>query len=304
MTEDITITNTGSVVAHFRLVPKLEEENLCKEWITVEPEFGMLIPGESIKVNFTVHVENDTAKKLNSGKEVFEDILILRLENGRDYYLTVNGNYVRSCFGMSVTDLVLIPEPVRSAQAQAQAQAKAKAKSQTDSKTQAKPLSVPKELWRIVDAIYEKGLHTKELFMTPGFGSEVRQIREALDSGSDFGSFHVHSMAESLVTFLASLSSPIVPINLFPTLEIDQQNIQPWSRRFLEDLPPVHYNVFVYIISFFRELILYSESNGITPQKLARVCCNCMVGGEGGGNRERKLGMMMIFSHFLTTNSI
>ena len=45
-TESIAITNTGSVVAHFRLVPKLEEEHLCKDWITVDPEFGMLIPGE------------------------------------------------------------------------------------------------------------------------------------------------------------------------------------------------------------------------------------------------------------------
>lgn len=43
-------------------------------------------------------------------------------------------------------------------------------------------------------------------------------------------------MCEALVSFLSSLSEPLVPSSLFPTLEIDQQNIMPWSRRFLEEV--------------------------------------------------------------------
>ena len=70
--ESILLTNTGSVVAHFRLVPKLEEVALCKPWISVNPSFGMLIPGESAKINFTVNVDNATATKLNMGKDIFE----------------------------------------------------------------------------------------------------------------------------------------------------------------------------------------------------------------------------------------
>jgi len=100
-------------VAHFRLVPKLEETALCKPFITVTPTFGMLIPGESTNITFAVTVDNATAQQLNSSAEVLEDILILRLENGRDHYLTVAGNYARSCFGMSVEDLVRISTPVR-----------------------------------------------------------------------------------------------------------------------------------------------------------------------------------------------
>ena len=169
-------------------------------------------------------------------------------------------------------------------------------------------LSVPKELWRIVDAIYEKGLHEKDLFLTPGFGNELKQIRECLDTSSDFGFFHVHSMAEAFVTLLSSLSTPIVPHALFPTLEIDQQNIQPWSRRFLEELPPIHYNVFVYVISFFREVLLFNESNHLTAQKIARVCCNCLANQEEaekeGRGKDRTRSMGVIFLHFLTTQSI
>jgi len=226
----ITLTNTGKVVAHFRLVPKLEDEALCKKFIQVSPTFGMLIPGESMEISFNVQIDNETAIKLSNNEETLDDILILRLENGRDHYLTVSGKYARSCYGMAVRDLVLISEPVRDIPLDP--------KGRIDFEANHPPasLSVPKELWRVVDAICEKGLHEKDLFLTPGFAAEVKMIRECLDTNSDFGLYHIHSMSEVLVSFLASLSDPIVPSSLFPTLEIDQGNIMGWSRRFLEEV--------------------------------------------------------------------
>ncbi|GMH70934.1 hypothetical protein TrRE_jg13140 [Triparma retinervis] len=297
----ITLTNTGTSNAHWRLVPKLEDEALCKEWVQVSPTFGLLVKGESCEINFSVQIDNETAMKLSNNDESLDDILILRLENGRDHYLTVSGKYARSCFGMGVRDLVLISEPVRDVPLDP--------KGRIDFEASHPPasLSVPKELWRIVDAISEKGLHEKDLFLTPGFAAEVKQIRECLDTNSDFGLFHIHSMAEVLVSFLASLSEPIVPSTLFPTLEIDQGNIMPWSRRFLEELPPIHYNCFVYIISFFREILLYSNSNNLSPAKLARVCTSCLIRSDEanrGGKGDRSRNMSLIFLHFLTTNSI
>ena len=112
-TETIHLTNTGKVVAHFRLVPKLDESAVCKPWMTAAPASGMLIPGESAKITFTATIDNATAQLLNESAETLEDILILRLENGRDHYLTVEGEYARSCFGMSCGDLVKVSEPVR-----------------------------------------------------------------------------------------------------------------------------------------------------------------------------------------------
>jgi phosphatidylinositol-bisphosphatase len=305
----------------------------------------MLIPGESMAINFSVTVDNDTATKLNTGDEVLEDILILRLENGRDHYLTVSGKYARSCFGMSCTDLVLISVPVRDVPLAT------KERVEFEKVHLPAALSVPKELWRVVDAIYDKGLHEKDLFLTPGFGNELKQvsgasatspaaggvrgvsprqpgvlpaplaklcraagptpsippppppsaqIRECLDTSSDFGGFHVHSMAEAFVTLLSNLSTPIVPSTLFPTLEIDQQNIQPWSRRFLEELPPIHYNVFVYVISFFREVLLFGQSNHLTAQKLARVCCNCLTN-QAEAEKEKVGGKAQRSSTFNTS---
>lgn len=308
VTLPISVTNTGKVVAQFRLVPKLDEVSLCKPWMTVTPTYGMLIPGEApATLNFTITIDNTTAHALNTGREVLEDIIILRLENGRDYYITVKANYARSCFGMSVDELVKYAEPIRDVPLDPILRAE-----KHDPSNPSAALCVPKELWRIVDAIYEKGLHERDLFTTPGIAEEVNHIRECLDTGAQFGEFRVHSMTEVLLSFLSNLPSPIVPRSLFPTLEIDAQNIQSISRKFLEDLPPIHYNVFVYMISFFREALLYREANKLSAAKLARICCNCLVVGsneinpmeETSQSIQRRAGMQLIMLHFLETNAI
>jgi len=304
-TLSIQITNTGKVVAQFRFVPKLDENALSKPWMSVSPTYGMLIPGESpATLNFTVSLNNHTANLLNSGREVLDDILILRLENGRDYYITVKAQYARSCFGMSADELVMYMEPVR----QIPLDPIKRAEKFDPNPTSA--LCVPKELWRIIDAIYERGLQEKDLFLVSGSAGEVKQIRECLDTGAPIGKFRMQSLAEALVGFLSNLSTPIVPPTLFPTLEVDSQNIQSLSRKFLEELPPIHYNIFVYVMSFFREVLVFKEQNGLTAAKLARILCNALVVGstermnESSTSMQRRAGMQLIILHLLETNSI
>ena len=58
VTLPIIITNTGKVVAQFRLVPKLDELALYKPWVTVSPTYGMLIPGEQTEIEVTITINN------------------------------------------------------------------------------------------------------------------------------------------------------------------------------------------------------------------------------------------------------
>jgi phosphatidylinositol-bisphosphatase len=303
VTLPIRVTNTGSVVAQFRLAPKLDETRVCKTWMKVSPAFGMLIPGdEPAVINFTVTIDKTTAQMLNTGREVLDDVVILRLENGRDYYITIKASYARSCFGMSVDELVMFSDPIRTIPLDAIKRAEL-----MDSKP-ASALCVPKELWRLIDAIYEKGLGEPHLFVETGTSDEVNHIRECLDTGSRFGTFSIHSYTEALVAFLESLSSPIVPYQLFPTVEIDSVNIQSSARRLLEELPPIHYNVFVYVISFFREVLLHRDENLLSAAKVARLCCGCLAPGTGLDNSaasvQKSTGMQLIMLHLLETSSI
>ena len=303
ITQTIQITNTGSVVAQYRLVPKADEIAVCKHWLTESPMFGLLVPGEQASnINVSITIDRETAQQLNSGREVLDDVLILRLENGRDYYLTVKAIFARSCFGMDVHELVLYSDPIRTIPLDPIERAK---KMDASQKT---ALCVPKELWRIIDAIYEKGLEEPHIFVQPGIPEENAAIRECLDTGKPFATFWIHSYADVLVSFLSSLSSPIIPTSLFPSIEIDSQNIQMSARRLLEELPPIHYNVFVYVVSFFREVLQLSDRNLLTAAKIARICCSCMAPGNGldesNASDIKRTGMQLIVLHLLETVSI
>jgi phosphatidylinositol-bisphosphatase len=282
--------------------------------MSVTPTYGLLIPGESAAtINVTVTIDNQTAQLLNSGRECLNDILILRLENGRDYYITVKGTYARSCFGMNLDELVLYKVPIRTIPLDPMEKAQCFPNENDINPSNA--LCIPKELWRIVDAIFEMGLRTPDLFSVPGIPSEVASIREALDTGSPLGgpssttSYSVHSYVDCFTSFLTSLLTPIIPTTLLPSVEINSENIQSMSRKFLEDLPPVHYNVLVYVMSFFREVLLNKDENRMTPAKLARICCkHCSPSSPNvimeSSMVQRRAGLHLIVLHLLETSSI
>lgn len=50
---------------------------------------------------------------LNSGEDIIEDILILHLDRGKDFFLTIAGNYLPSCFGTSLETLTRMKKPIR-----------------------------------------------------------------------------------------------------------------------------------------------------------------------------------------------
>mmetsp|Transcript_32528 Transcript_32528/g.78943 ORF Transcript_32528/g.78943 Transcript_32528/m.78943 type:complete len:811 (+) Transcript_32528:49-2481(+) len=306
VTLSLRIANTGPSCASYRFVPKMDESILCKPWMSVFPTYGMLVPGEQPGVvTVTVTIDNNTAKLLNAGREVLKDTLILRLENGREYYVSIKGTFARSCFGMSLDQLVLYKDPIRTIALDAIQRAE-----QFPNENEVSPsnaLCIPKELWRLVDAMYEKGLSTPDLFTNHGNPEEVEQIREALDTGSAFGVFSIHSYAEAFTSFLTSLSSPVIPATVFPNTEINAENIQAMTRRLLEELPPIHYNVLVYIISFFREVLLHSEKNHLTAAKLAHICLKHCAPADvvmDSAMMQRRAGMSLILIHLLVTSSI
>lgn len=275
--------------------------------MSASPTYGMLIPGEeSSTISITLTISGQTAQLLNSRREVLEDILVLRLENGRDYYVTIKATYARSCFGMSLDELVLHKDPIRSVPLDPIQ--RADKYPDGNELTPANALCVPKEIWRIIDAIYHKGIQQPGLFVTPGHPAAVNQIREALDTGGQFEAASVHSYVETFLSLLSSLAVPVVPSHLFPSVEINAENMQTMARRFLEDLPPIHYNVFVYIISFFREILLYREHNQLNATKLSRVCvkhCSPVANVVmEASTMQRRAGMHLIMLHLLETSSI
>lgn len=64
-------------------------------------------------VELEVFVNRSTAPDLNCGKQEIEDILVLHLERGKDYFISVMGNYLPSCYGTSIYSLCHMREPIQ-----------------------------------------------------------------------------------------------------------------------------------------------------------------------------------------------
>lgn len=113
--------------------------------------------------------------------------MVLRVENGQDFFITVKGNYARSCFGisheeelaspsigMSLEQLVCALDPVRNIPPPALDPSQANDLNQEKSQS-IQQLSIPKELWRLVDALWQGGMREKDLFTSSAEPGEVQR---------------------------------------------------------------------------------------------------------------------------------
>ncbi|GAB5362676.1 hypothetical protein AAMO2058_000818100 [Amorphochlora amoebiformis] len=266
-TEIVIVENIGKSIAQYYFASGASREG-SKGWLKVAPNGGYIPPGHKVKLKINAHVTAKTASELNQGTGKLQTMLVFRLKCGRkddlgkDYYITINGTYLRSAYGCSLEYLVRNPMPVRA----------------VDPNTKVHPesvLTLPKELWRLVDYIYRKGMDEEDLFLTSGDENEIGDIRECLDTGRGFSSFGIHSMAEAFIQFLVSLKNPVFPMKFIDEMHSDS-NLSDFCKQALLNLTPIHYNAFVYVISFLREVLKHSASNKLTADKIIPLFAKCL----------------------------
>lgn len=211
----ITLKNVGPSIAHWHFVTKVEENRLSKRWLSFDTPSGLLLPGESFDIGVSVVVDKRTAHLLNAGKDTLDDLVVLRLEKSNDFYVSVTASYVRSCYGMFLEELVNILEPVSTTLLPIDGPG-------TDDGSNGEKLSVPKELWRLVDALWSgSALREKDLFALGGDAGEIVAIRTSLDTGAEFLSSSPHSFAMALLTFIGSFARPVLPLDVYPTVGVN-----------------------------------------------------------------------------------
>lgn len=122
----VTIANTGSVPAQFSFVerPTTDEgDSTTLTWLAtsfIYPDDGessslgkevTLEPGETI----LAHVEAQVSaiahlRSLNDGQSKLEDVLVLRVEGGRDHFIPARGTWLPTSFGRSIDELIRVPD--------------------------------------------------------------------------------------------------------------------------------------------------------------------------------------------------
>lgn len=277
--QSFLITNDGQVPCTFAFIPKLNDSQYCKPWLRAEPCEGVLDPNETMEIFFEVYVSKDSVTLLNSGEDKIEDILVLHLDRGKDYFITVSGNYLPSCFGTSLETLCRMKKPIREIPITKLIDLEKTSMNflLDNTGTEDKPLKIPKEIWLLVNHLYTKACQQEDLFQTPGLQDELQSIIDCLDTSiPDSIPGCNHSVAEALLIFLEALPEPVLCYELYQRC-LDCSHDSRLCKQLISQLPRAHRNVFRYLLAFLRELLKHSIDNNLNGNLLATLFASLLI---------------------------
>ncbi|XP_067255530.1 type II inositol 1,4,5-trisphosphate 5-phosphatase isoform X3 [Chanodichthys erythropterus] len=297
--QTVTVHNDGQVPCQFEFIQKLDEPAFCKPWLTANPSKGFLAQGASVDIDLEVFVNRSTAPELNSGQQQLEDILVLHLERGKDYFISITGSYLPSCFGSSLRTLCMLREPIQEMSLETVRELSMKSNSSVSNPETDKPQEIPKELWMMVDHLFRYAKKQEDLFQQPGLRSEFEEIRDCLDTGSlDTLPGSNHSVAEALLLFLDALPEPVVPFSFYPHC-LDCCSDGGQCRQIISTLPQCHKNVFNYLTAFLQELLKHSAHNRLDATILGPIFSGLLFRSPTKQDHTEKRKVKEFFQHFL-----
>ncbi|KAF2008807.1 DNase I-like protein [Aaosphaeria arxii CBS 175.79] len=309
---NITIANTGRVPATFgftdRPVSKDQAPGPFPSWLTVtfdrEPDKTDKSSDDNLHQQFTLEPADvcsaelklkveaiHDVRNLNEGSEQLDEILVLRVQNGRDHFLPIRADWQQSALARSIDKLIKIPEGgIRKLQGQ-----------KPDSETNKVRWSIPREIFRLTEAIEDLTERTiAEWDMTKHEGDRapwqhnagwpfvkdsryfeddvhedtLAALYEALDCDTSFDAAfpgevaamqRLEIISEVLLQFLRSLEDGVVTESLWKDLEggivarersrqhlpLDDAKI--WALETLS-VSPSHNATFLLLISMLQRL--------------------------------------------------
>ncbi|KAK1804447.1 hypothetical protein P4O66_020032 [Electrophorus voltai] len=291
--QSFLITNDGQVPCSFAFIPKLNDSQYCKAWLRADPSEGLLDPNlpvfsvtrsaflsdETMEISLEVYVSKDSVTLLNSGADKIEDILVLHLDRGKDYFVTVSGTYLPSCFGTSLETLCHVKKPIREVPVTELIDLEnSRMNFLVDcGVTEDRPLKIPKEVWLLVNHLFTKACQQEDLFQTPGLQEELQSIIDCLDTSiPDSIPGCNHSVAEALLIFLEALPEPVVCYELYQRC-LECSHDSRLCKQLISQLPRAHRNVFRYLMAFLRELLKHSIYNNLTANLIATLFASLLI---------------------------
>uniref|UniRef100_A0A4W4FAC2 phosphoinositide 5-phosphatase n=1 Tax=Electrophorus electricus TaxID=8005 RepID=A0A4W4FAC2_ELEEL len=279
--QSFLITNDGQVPCSFAFIPKLNDSQYCKAWLRADPSEGLLDPNETMEISLEVYVSKDSVTLLNSGADKIEDILVLHLDRGKDYFVTVSGTYLPSCFGTSLETLCHVKKPIREVPVTELIDLRESEREMNFlvdcGVTEDRPLKIPKEVWLLVNHLFTKACQQEDLFQTPGLQEELQSIIDCLDTSiPDSIPGCNHSVAEALLIFLEALPEPVVCYELYQRC-LECSHDSRLCKQLISQLPRAHRNVFRYLMAFLRELLKHSIYNNLTANLIATLFASLLI---------------------------
>lgn len=267
----LTIANTGRVPATVSFIERPvgagQAPGIAPAWLTLKYDDGTKItadnakrelePGDAFNVELELRIlDLSIARSFSEGIEKLDDILVLRVENGRDHFVPLRGTWLESSLGRSIDKLIRIPEGgIRKLQRQRPDSSRRSIESSASSDSV--KWSAPRELFRLTEAVEELTVRSiAEWSMVAGdegqapwekvpgwpFAEEswitanlearnerLAAVSDALDTDSAFDQAlpptlthleRLESLANFLLLFLNGLTDGVVSENIWTQIEV------------------------------------------------------------------------------------
>lgn len=277
----LTITNTSSVVVEWSFIPKFGESEFCKGWLRVFPTTGILPPGEKCDVELSLRLDPSTAAMANLGTpEICDDILVLHLDRGKDYFISISSTTVRSFMCTTIDDLVYLTKPA------SVVPVGPIVRPTVDPTDGSVPMHVPKEAWLIVDHLLRCRAGESDLFIQPGTVDGVQEVVQRLDTGVPLDEdVSIHSVADVLVKWLMALPEPIIPFSIYKQC-IDARKSYASCKQIVNGLATAHQYMFLYVTSLLRDHLHFCAEAGhqAKPDEFALLFGSCLLRQPPRGN--------------------
>eukprot|EP00484_Ammonia_sp_Unknown_P015828 CAMPEP_0197075902 /NCGR_PEP_ID=MMETSP1384-20130603/211844_1 /TAXON_ID=29189 /ORGANISM="Ammonia sp." /LENGTH=710 /DNA_ID=CAMNT_0042514751 /DNA_START=22 /DNA_END=2151 /DNA_ORIENTATION=+ len=220
------IHNTGQVAVSFRFTHAEHKASMPK-WLKISPQRDVILPGANRTCHFEIHVDRHTVKTIPHTNRL-EETVLLRIENSSDNvvpmkFVVVTAKYLTSCFGNKIEKLVKYRKPIRYIEDLTVSDSHSAATLLNE-----EALSIPKELWRLIDHLYKYGMDTEMIFIQRGIETEISEIRECLDTGKAFARYELHSVGEALVRFLESQQDAVFAASLCDSYKEKEIEMTQW----------------------------------------------------------------------------
>ncbi|CAH8546886.1 unnamed protein product [Schistosoma turkestanicum] len=276
--QSLTLTNIG--VSDFQFKFLREGVGSFPSWLTVSPSCGCVKQGSSAKLEFQIFINYKEVYALNGGDIDLSTIVVLQLEDGKDYFISISGQFIPTSFGLPLIVLLnLGSQPVSQFSVdELQEQVKlARSEDNDYFKTKLailvdqKPFHVPKEIFRLINCINEH-ITEPDLFRQMGPSSDIGIIRDLLDTTPASCPFPdticVHSITSSLLLFLTTLPDSVIPQQFHEKCFNSLANFESAAQA-LQLLPICNQNLFYYLITFMQRCLVFKEQNGTDIDLLA-----------------------------------
>lgn len=241
------------------------------EWISVKQRKtagrDTIGPGDSASLLFEVHVF-DSAKSSSmnpaDNREYTTSVTILVEPMRVKQDIHVRCRARTTCFGVAFEDLVRYSQPMATVHDMPRGMSPdAKEYRDTFGDLSTAPLSIPKELWRLIDTLWQQycdadrhgGHFSSQLFLKRVSREAWLDVLRRLDYNDRLDeNIDPAAVATCLLQMLGGTPRPMIPEDSYRKAAM-AGNTQPPDalRALMAKLHSVHFNVFVYIVSFLAE---------------------------------------------------